>query len=145
LDSANTDYNWNSGTSLPINFDGVTGPGGISAGQTTPNYTSEWDMSTLAFGTSQFLPVLGIPLVASASNSYDALTIGTGSAQFNPSKFHKNFIRIKTDVGNASRAANGGGCWSDSNNIGGRFTLDLRLSTAQTPVQIGFRCRINAE
>ena len=154
VDPSNTDWYWNSGT-LPYNFDGVIAPGASNAGQNSSTdggflggYTTEWNLSTAAFGATAILPALGMPLIGSPENiyNYDALVIGTGPSQFNPVKLHDNSVNLYTDEGATIRGAMSGGFYSGG---AGRYAFNLAFrsdpnSVGQVTTLIGFRCMVNA-
>jgi hypothetical protein len=143
IDATNTDWYWNGGA-LPINFDGTIGPGGTSAGQVGPNYTTEWNFASQSFGATDFLAPLGLPLVGSVASSYDSQGIGTGTGQLNPNLFHGNHFWIYTDNGNSARGAFAGGDWGNGSESG-RFSLYLYNGPTITYGSVGAgRCRAPA-
>lgn len=136
IDPTNTDWFWTTGSALPINFDGIVGPGGVAE--------TSWIFNTLSNGANDFLAPLGIPLMGAVSSNYDSQAVGTGSGQFNPAHFHGNSFNLNTDNNSSSaRGTISGGYWGGGA-ASGRFALILTFIPSRTNNYIGFRASISA-
>ena len=133
LNPTNSDFN-------NLAFDGTAVPGG-------PSNPTNWLFSQLQFNATQFLPPVGMAIVASAASNLNALPIGTASGMFDPVKFHNNEIGLFQTY-SFPRAVIGGGL-SKSGTVTGRFYVhfDRQYNSTGTGAQslIGFRCAIDAE
>lgn len=121
-----------------FDFDGTIGPGGGGIGLT------DWGFSAMSYSATQILLPLGLPVVASAASSWDATPIGTGTGQFDPSRFHSDRIYLYTDNGGASRGLLAGGSQYDGA-VSGRYTVGIDALPTDVYNYVGLRCGMDAE
>jgi hypothetical protein len=137
IDPTNTDWYWNNGL-LPILFDGQISVGNVAIPSTN------FSFSALSNSATEFLPPLGLPMIASAHAAYDSLAIGTSSGQFNPSQFHGNKYWLKNSLtGTGYRLVSGGDYVNGANS--GRFSFQLISPSVSGSSTTGFRCMLNAD
>lgn len=118
-------------------FNGIIGPGGTIAGQTGPNYTTEWSISGANYGASYFNFPLGLPMVG--TDGGNAKSVAANSA-----KFHGDYMYLYTDNGNTSRGLFAGGAWGNGSYVG-RWTSNWINAPSNTFSSVGFRCAMPAE
>jgi hypothetical protein len=121
------------------NFDGTTGPGSTTAGQTGPNYTTSWNFWTPQFGGNYFSPPLGMPFVT--NDHGNALQVGS---QISTTLLHTDSISVGTDAGVVTRGIYAGGyaTWGANS---GRYALSMTAAPSQSVNTLGFRCVLPAE
>jgi len=118
-------------------FDGYQGPGGTVAGQTSPDYTNDWNLASETYGAAYFNPALGLPLVS--NDNGNAVLVSANTA-----KLHGDYFYLRTDNGTASRGLSAGGYWGNGA-VNGRWASYWRAGPSATGNNFGFRCALPAE